>query len=454
MRKPNVIYILADDMGYGDFGVYNPDIKTEALDCLVKNGTTLSECYSASPVCAPARAAIMTGRYPHRTGVIDTLEARGLDRLKTTETTLGDVFGENGYETALIGKWHLGAIDERYHPNNRGFNYFFGFRGGWSDYYNYNLERNGIAVECDHAYLTDVFSDDAVDYIKKNKNNPFFMHLTYNAPHFPCVAPENLVEKYEKTGKFTKEVCVIYAMIEAMDNGIKKVIDTIEECGLLEDTIIVFSSDNGPDLGNEGGPEYNRFNCDLRGEKQFVYEGGIKVPAVIRYDGKIEKNHICHEVVHGTDWFPTLLKLCEIEIPNNLVLDGIDVHEIFEGKKLPERTLYWQWCRFEPEEKCNSAIRTGNMKLVYPAVDVFMELDENEERMDRDIKVHPEKYIEICKDPIPTREWSDEAIPELYDLESDPSESLDLINGHKQEADKMKEKIHNWFIEVEKDRLN
>jgi len=182
MRKPNVLFILADDMGYGDFSAFNPDIDTtKALDRLVAEGVTLTNCYSSSPVCAPARASLMTGRYPQRCGVIDTLETRGLDRLKLTETTIGDVFKENGYATALIGKWHLGAIDTKYHPIHRGFDHFVGFRGGWNNFYNYTYERGTERKAGDGTYMTDLFSHEAISFIRSNHGNPFFLHLAYNA---------------------------------------------------------------------------------------------------------------------------------------------------------------------------------------------------------------------------------------------------------------------------------
>jgi arylsulfatase A-like enzyme len=178
MRKPNVIFILADDMGYGDFSAFNPELKgTPALDRLVAQGVTLANCHASSPVCAPARASIITGRYPQRCGVIDTLEARGLDRLNLSETTIGNIFQQNGYSTALIGKWHLGAIDSAYHPNNRGFDHFVGFRGGWNYYYDYSYERNTQRIVGDGTYMTDLLSDEAISYIRSHASEPFFMHL-------------------------------------------------------------------------------------------------------------------------------------------------------------------------------------------------------------------------------------------------------------------------------------
>ena len=165
MRKPNVIFILADDMGYGDFSAFNPALdSTRALDRLVAEGVTLSNCHASSPVCAPARASIMTGKYPQRCGVIDTLEARGLDRLKLSETTVGEIFKQNGYATALIGKWHLGAIDPQYHPVRRGFDHFVGFRGGWNYYFDYTYERGEQRVAGEGVYMTDLWSEEAVSY--------------------------------------------------------------------------------------------------------------------------------------------------------------------------------------------------------------------------------------------------------------------------------------------------
>ena len=188
MSKPNIILIIADDMGYGDFGIFNDQIScTPHLDALVDEGITLTQHYSASPVCAPARAALMTGRYPQRTGSIDTLEARGLDRLGLDETTLADVLCGAGYATGLIGKWHNGALDPRYHPTARGYQEFVGFQGGWNPYYRYRLDRNNTIEYGDkNRYLTDVFSDAAIDFIERHKRENFFLQLAYNAPPLPA----------------------------------------------------------------------------------------------------------------------------------------------------------------------------------------------------------------------------------------------------------------------------
>ena len=167
--KPNIVLMYADDMGYGDFGAFNDgNVLTPNLDDLISGSTCLSQHYSGSPVCSPSRASLLTGRYPHRTGAITPQEVRGMDRIHSSETTIGDVFGSNGYATGLIGKWHNGALNPKYHPNNRGFQEFVGFSGGWADYYDWNLDTNGSISSSDGRYLTDVLGDAAVDFIKRH----------------------------------------------------------------------------------------------------------------------------------------------------------------------------------------------------------------------------------------------------------------------------------------------
>jgi arylsulfatase A-like enzyme len=203
MQRPNIIIILADDLGYGDLGCFgNAAVQTPHLDALAAAGIRLTQHYSASAVCAPARAGLMTGRYPHRTGAIDTLEGRGLDRLSLQEATLADAVKTAGYATGLIGKWHNGALDPAYHPNRRGFDTFVGFRGGWQDYYQWRLDDNGTYRKADGRYLTDVFTDEAVQFVERHKSGPFFLHLTFNAPHTPLQVPDEDAAPFRERGTF------------------------------------------------------------------------------------------------------------------------------------------------------------------------------------------------------------------------------------------------------------
>ena len=266
--RPNIILILADDMGYGDFGCFNYGAsRTPTLDHLVNEGVSLTQHYSASPVCAPARASLMTGRYPHRTGVIDTLETRGLDRLALRELTVAELLKRSGYKTGLVGKWHNGAYDSRYHPNRRGFDEFAGFSGGWQPYYQWNLDRNGTISRADGRYLTDVFTEEAIGFIRRHRRDAFFLFLAYNAPHFPFEAHEADAAPYKASGNFTPAVSQIYAMIECMDRGVARVLEALDQSGLADNTIVMFSSDNGPQFGGKGEMCTDRFNCGFAGSK-------------------------------------------------------------------------------------------------------------------------------------------------------------------------------------------
>ena len=202
-RRPNVIVILADDLGYGDLGCYgNPWVRTPHIDQLASDGVRCECYYSPSPLCAPARAAILTGRYNHRVGALSVESNRGLDRIGLKERTMGDVFAAAGYATGMVGKWHNGLHDPRHHPNARGFAEFAGFLNGGMDYYNWILDRNGAPWFADGRYLTDVFTDEAEAFVERHSREPFFLLLSYNCPHAPLQAPPEAVSPYLESGLF------------------------------------------------------------------------------------------------------------------------------------------------------------------------------------------------------------------------------------------------------------
>jgi arylsulfatase A len=322
-ERPNIVFILADDMGYGDFGCFNYGAShTPTLDQFVNEGLCLTQHYSASPVCAPARASLMTGRYPHRTGVIDTLETRGLDRLALRERTIADLLKQAGYVTGLIGKWHNGAFDSRYHPNRRGFEEFAGFCGGWQPYLQWHLDRNGTMSKTDGRYLTDVFRDEALQFIRRHRQEPFFLYLAYNAPHYPFESLSADLSLFQQTGDFTWAVSQIYAMIRCMDRGVAQVLQELRTQGLESNTMVLFSSDNGPQFGGRDEMCTDRFNCGFAGAKTLVYEGGIRLPMVIRWPAGLEGRRHIHDMVHFTDWLPTLMGVAGAALPRELKLDG------------------------------------------------------------------------------------------------------------------------------------
>ena len=452
--RPNIVLILADDMGYGDFGCFNENrSRTPALDQLVAEGTTLSQHYSASPVCAPARASLLTGRYPHRTGAIDTLETRGLDRISLRERTVADLLRAAGYATGLVGKWHNGSIDPRFHPTRRGFDEFVGFCGGWHPYLDWRIEAGGREVAFDGRYLTDLFTDEAIAFIRRHRRGPFFLDLSYNAPHFPFQALEPDVAPFRDTGSFTTAVSQIYGMIRCMDRGVAAVLDALDREGIAGDTLVLFSSDNGPQLGGRGERCTDRFNCGFAGGKTLVSEGGIRLPMLLRWPAGLDGARRIDDMVHFTDWMPTLLALAGVEAPRDRSLDGVDVLPLLRGERarLPEQR-FWQWNRYAPRVECNAAMRDGRWKLVRPAIDALMAVSLDDFAMDVDAKYHPAQYPDILRDPPPRAAAAAAAPSQLFDLDADPEERHDRAAAHPERVLRMEAALGRWFEDVEADR--
>ena len=450
MSQPNIILIIADDIGYGDFGIFNDQIScTPTLDALVDEGIVLTQHYSASPVCTPARAALMTGRYAHRTGSIDTLEARGLDRLRLDETTMADVLGGAGYATGLVGKWHNGALDQRYHPRSRGFQEFIGFQGGWNPYYRYRLDRNGNIEYGDRDnYLTDVFSDAAIDFIDRHQREPFFLQLAYNAPHFPLEAPDAIARKYVEKG-FSLGVSLLYAMIEVMDAGIGRIAEKLKACGIADNTILIFTSDNGPALGDWNGFSQRRFNYGFNGGKGNTYEGGIRVPLIIRWPHGLDSGARISEMAHFSDWFPTLLNMADVDAPADLALDGVDITPVLRGERggiYPQR--FWQWNRYVPVSACNAAMRDGDWKLLRPTIKEAMEVSPQDTAHDHAVKYFPELYDDVIREPEPAQAVPSPPPALLFNIAEDPFEQNDLAAQHPQKVAAMEAELERWFIDV------
>lgn len=455
--SPNIIQIIVDDMGYGDFGCFNFGAsQTPVLDQLISDGVCLTQHYSASPVCAPARAALLTGRYPHRTGAIDTLEGRGLDRLALDEITVADELQAAGYSTGLVGKWHNGALDERYHPNNRGFGEFIGFRGGWQDYWDWHIERNGMPLAADGRYLTDVFTDEAVAFINRHRREPFYLHLAYNAPHFPLQAPPADVEPFMSAGAFTQEVATLYGMIRVMDRGVGRVLETLDQLELAENTIVTFSSDNGPQLSGRGtSNSLDRYNCGFNGQKTLVYEGGIRVPMVVRWPNGLKGRRQVHDIAHFTDWRPTLLAMTGVTpSPNALPVDGRNILPMLSGEgDGASAARFWQWNRYEPVARCNAAMRAGDWKLVYPVIPSAFTVTKTDQVVDQELKYHPGRHTSIIADPLPAREIpKTPPAPQLFNIAADPLERNDLAELEPERVLSMAAELDRWFESVESER--
>lgn len=452
--RTNVVVVIADDMGYGDLGLHNGGrSSTPHLNALAEQGVRLAQHYSGSPVCSPARASFLTGRYPHRTGAVDTLHGRGLDRIALSEVTVADVFRAAGYRTGIVGKWHNGALDRRFHPNARGFDEFAGFSGGYSDYYNYTLDVNGTDVAGDGRYLTDVLTEHAASFVRRHAATPFFLVVAYNAPHFPMQAPSDVVQRYRSRGE-TLGAALTYAMIEVMDRGIGRLDGTLRDLGLLDDTILLFTSDNGPYLGEVQGVSLARSNHGLRGAKHYVFEGGIRVPAIVRWPSRLPAGSVSAEPTHFTDWLPTLAAATGVPVPTALDLDGDDVLAVLRGERpLAARTRCWQSNRYAPRVEGNAAIRDGDWKLVRPAIPSTMVVTEEDREIDRALNLgHADRIAEVDDRPLPEPESVEPGEPMLFDLATDPGEARDLAGTFPERVAELSHALDAWFDEVESER--
>ena len=466
-NRPNVVLIVADDMGYGDFGLFNDGCAhTPCLDELASEGVCLTQHYAGSPVCSPSRATLLTGRYPHRTGALTPMEVRGMDRIALDEMTIGDMFTEAGYSTGLIGKWHNGAFDKRYHPNSRGFEEFFGFSGGWMDYFDWWVDRNGKRETADGRYLTDVFTQEAIDFITRHRREPFLLSVMYNAPHTPLQAPEDVVQPYLDVG-LNPGVSITYAMNEIMDGGVARILETLDKLGLAEDTILMFTSDNGPAFSLAGRPDQvpdgvstdlRRYNCNFNGAKGSVYEGGVRVPMIMRWPGGLDLCRHVDEMVHGVDWLPTLAKLCGIKRISGRSLDGRDVSKVLHGESNEAPPRFWQLNQFEPVGWINAAMREGAWKLVRPRVAQRPKTETDERFMERYIeadikyKYHPDEMTKLMTGPDPDFITSPPCEAELYNIKEDPLEKVDLAISEPERTSRMLGELQEWFEDVEAER--
>jgi arylsulfatase A len=419
--RPNVVLIIADDMALGDVGAFNGGRShTPNIDRLIAGGVWFNRGYSASSVCAPARAALHTGRYPHRTGVVSLSMATEpeLTRLKRDETTIADAFKAAGYQTGLVGKWHVG-LGSDWHPLRRGFQEFTGFIGAPGSFYNYELEVAGQMRQFTADYLTPVLSAGAVDFVRRHRERPFFLELAHAAPHRPLEAPPEVVQKYRDRGE-TPNTAKIYAMVEVMDRGIGELLQTLEELRLRERTLVVFVSDNGPDpLTGE------RFNLGLRGTKYTINEGGIRVPVVMNWPGRLKPGET-DVVFNFVDLPATVAELAGIQWAPRLPSDGRSLAgELLRGVAGPaaERPLYWQWNRGDPNYTHNAALLHGAWKLVRPFV--------------THKQASPQDSAER---------------PVLYHLATDPAETTDLSHQHPDRYATMLTALEAWCRAVETDR--
>ena len=404
---PNVILILADDLSYTDLGFTGgTEARTPHLDRLAKRSVRFDQAYVNSPICAPSRAGLMTGRYPHRFGYVNytglpvQMEQHDVG-VPTDERLMGQPFQEAGYRTGIVGKWHLG-VNPRFRPLQRGFDEFFGHLGGGHDYFEWDQELGGPIWRDDEpvdgeGYLTNVFADEACAFVRRHHERPFFLFLSFNAVHTPLQVPDEYVQVFADVESGVRRR--VLAMGHCMDEGIGRLLATLEELDLSEDTVVLFLNDNGSSLGAGG-------NGSLRNGKHRVYEGGIRVPMLLSWPGHLEPG-VYSPMVSAMDVLPTLLSAAGL--PPAEGIDGVDLLPYLRGEAegQPHEILYWRL-------KHMNAVREADMKL-------FMSGD--------------------LKDPIKL---------ELFDLAADPGETTNLADEQPELVRHLRERFMAWRTQMPK----
>lgn len=321
-QKPNIVYIFADDLGYGDLSCYGAkDINTPNIDQIAKQGIKFTEFYSASSVCSPSRAALLTGRYPQRMGINTVFFPESFTGIPDTEITIPEILKEKGYATGIVGKWHLGH-HYQYLPLQQGFDEYFGIP--YSNDMESVVYMRGNEVESykvKQQYITKTYTKEAQKFITKNKDNSFFLYIAHSMPHVPLYASEEFIGT-SKRGLYGD-------VVQELDWSVGQILKSLREHGILENTLIVFSSDNGPWLAmkEDGGSA-----GDLREGKTFTFDGGMKVPTVAMWKNRIPQGIINTEVASQMDWFPTIANITGSSIPKGLVIDGLDISKVLTNK--------------------------------------------------------------------------------------------------------------------------
>ena len=421
--RPNLVFIMIDDLGWMDLACQgNKLVETPNIDRLATQGMRFTDNYAAAPVCSPTRAAIMTGKSPARLRITNhlpdqkrfipenpkLLPAECRDHMALGEVTVAELLKNAGYATAFIGKWHLSQRGNNdFQPEHQGFDINIGgcdFGGPPTFFDPYRIPT--IENRKQGEYLPDRLADESIAFLKANRERPFFLCLWNYTVHWPMEAPEALLEKYKtRTGPGLNDTRY-GAMIEAMDSAIGRILSALDELGLSENTLLVFTSDNGA-FGGVGD------NRPLRGEKGYLYEGGIRVPLIVRWPGVTKPNSLCSAPTISTDFFPTLLEAAGVPLPVDQPMDGESLVPLFRGESELKRDaimFHYPNYAFHRGNRLGSAIRSGKYKLI---------------------------------------EYFDDSSVELYDLSTDIGETKDLSAELPKVAGELRKKLTNWRKETD-----
>ncbi len=422
-RKPNIVFILMDDLGWSDLGCYhNAFHETSNLDRLAGQGMRFTNAYAANPVCSPTRASIMTGQYPARIGINSyipgpkappgskLLPPENRQQLPLEVTTIAEALRAEGYRTGCVGKWHLGGRE--FFPDQQGFDEILVSEGR-----HINFRTTPDTAVTDDDYLAETLTKRAEQFIRDNRERPFFLYLSHFLVHVPYEARQPLVEKYRQKPKPGEGFHPVYAaMVEHMDDSVGRIMAVLDELGLSAQTLFIFTSDNGGLHGLRDDEKFwknlqHRFDekgepvCSFRGGKSTLYEDGLRVPLIVRWPGGITPGTVCHTPVCSIDFYPTLLRLAGLRQKPQQILDGCDLTPLLRQQDAIGRdALFWHYPYYQASTPAG-AIRQGRWKLI---------------------------------------EFFEDNHIELYDLENDESETTNLAGQYPQRAQELQEKLAGW----------
>lgn len=431
---PNVIIIMTDDQGYGDLGITgNPHVKTSVIDEFARKSVRFNNFY-VSPVCAPTRSSLMTGRFSLRTGIRDTYN--GGATMASNEVTIAEMLKKADYKTGVFGKWHLG---DNYpsRPNDQGFDesviHLSGGMGQVGDFTTYFqrdssyfdpvLWHNG-QQEAYEGYCSDIFTEQAIDFIGNNSQSPFFCYLAFNAPHTPLQVPDKYYQMYkdidpasgfendnrpfvEMSERDKEAARKVYAMVTNIDDNIGKLLQKLDELNITDNTLIIFMTDNGP--------QQTRYVAGMRGRKGSVYRGGVRVPFYMSYPKGFEGDKDVETTSAHIDILPTLSQICNVDLPTDRVIDGKSLVPLMNNEQVDwaDRSLFFYWTRRFPELYNNIALHKGNYKIVGHT----------------DYNSALENF-------------------ELFDIEKDPYEQTNLVEENKNKARELKADLDKHYLEL------
>jgi arylsulfatase A len=420
-RRPNIILILMDDLGWADVGCYGSTFyETPNIDAFAKQGMRFTNAYAAGPVCSPTRASIMCGKYPARLHLTDFLTGRAdrpsqkllrpkvEQKLSLDEISLARAVKPAGYVTASIGKWHLGG--EEFSPEKHGFDLNIGGSitgsppGGY-----FKFKAPNLTARNDDEYLTDRLTEEAETFIDKNKDKPFFLYLAHYAVHIPLQGKKDLIAKYEKKDKPEKgQNNPIYAaMVQSSDESVGRLLKKLDDLKLADNTVVIFTSDNGGLSVKEGPNTPSTTNDPLRAGKGYLYEGGIREPFIVRWPGVVKASSVCDVPVSSQDLYPTILQLAGVKPAEGQVIDGEGLLPLLKQTGKPAReALFWHYPHYSNQGgKPSGAVRRGDWKLI---------------------------------------EFYEDDHVELYNLKDDPGETTDLAKKQPEEAARLQKLLADW----------